>query len=379
MGIFSKNTTSLGYYDSSTVVAKEGYDCVSGASMIMVESAINEEKMFNYLIARDFKEAVELKNGGSVNESVEVLTEGVGDILAKLKAMVLKVWEKVKGLFKSFLNKFDSVVMRDTKELYKKHKTEWLNNASNKLKKYKWSKPNYQFDSGNHADIIEKSFGDTITSIEKIENFDNESDLKEDYLDNVLTSLLKLYNSSASTTDAKSFAKDFKETLFEDEETFTNETVSSEIRTEIDKVLVKNKLVSDVKKAASEDDKVFKRILKEIDSARTSMVKKANEKHGLAIVHTAKDDEDTTRALHGSSEIMAKKINLLQFYVSKAQQAINMNNSAYLNAVKFHIAQCRRVFGQVISSRKSNNEATLLDAIGESAEYEVMSSFADYE
>ena len=46
-----------------------------------------------------------------------------------------------------------------------------------------------------------------------------------------------------------------------------------------------------------------------------------------------------------------------------------MRNSAYLAAAKFEIAQCKRIFSQVVS--KGINEAAYLDAIGEGAEFEV--------
>ena len=70
-----------------------------------------------------------------------------------------------------------------------------------------------------------------------------------------------------------------------------------------------------------------------------------------------------------NADLRNKQIGLIRSEVSITQRAVNMCNSAYLAAAKFEIAQCKRIFSQVVS--KGINEAAYLDAIGEGAEFEV--------
>ena len=74
-----------------------------------------------------------------------------------------------------------------------------------------------------------------------------------------------------------------------------------------------------------------------------------------------------------------KKLNFLRTITLTYQTSINMMVNGTLHETKWHIAQCRRVFSQIVSARSAKNEAVLLDAIGESAEYEVYDSFDNYE
>ena len=377
--IYGKNTTSLGSYGSESVVAEEGYEGVVGSLQIMTESYITEGKMFKYLIEKDFQEAVDIQNG-VFTESVEVITESASDIFNKIKEMIKKAWAKVKGLFKNFIAKFDIMMKNDTKSLYKKYAKQWVTGRTKKLKKYKYCKMKSGKDLSKdgfitETDILEgyREAVNDILGAKEIEKLNEISDEINDgsALDELLSAILE------SSTDAKSFAKDFHDEFFDDEETFTDEVLDQAIVSDVDKYLNQNKLIDGIKKAAKNNDKIFQGLLKNIDNAQKTIVNfmSSNSKNGTSVSITATDKEGkkygkgkmNVRA--SNADLRNKQIGLIRSEVSIAQRAVNMCNSAYLATAKFEIAQCKRIFSQVVS--KGINEAAYLDAIGEGAEFEV--------
>ena len=377
--IYGKNTTSLGSYGSESVVAEEGYEGVVGSLQIMTESYITEGKMFKYLIEKDFQEAVDIQNG-VFTESVEVITESASDIFNKIKEMIKKAWAKVKGLFKNFIAKFDIMMKNDTKSLYKKYAKQWVTGRTKKLKKYKYCKMKSGKDLSKdgfitETDILEgyREAVNDILGAKEIEKLNEISDEINDgsALDELLSAILE------SSTDAKSFAKDFHDEFFDDEETYTDEVLDQAIVSDVDKYLNQNKLIDGIKKAAKNNDKIFQGLLKNIDNAQKTIVNfmSSNSKNGTSVSITATDKEGkkygkgkmNVRA--SNADLRNKQIGLIRSEVSIAQRAVNMCNSAYLAAAKFEIAQCKRIFSQVVS--KGINEAAYLDAIGEGAEFEV--------
>ena len=377
--IYGKNATSLGSYGSGTVVAEEGYDGVVGSLQIMTESYINEGKMFKYLIEKDFQEAVDIQNG-VFTESAEVITESASDIFNKIKEMIKKAWAKVKGLFKNFIAKFDIMMKNDTKSLYKKYAKQWVTGRTKKLKKYKYCKMKSGKDLSkdgfiSETDILEgyREIVNDIVGANEIEKLNEISDEINDgaALDELLSAILE------TSTDAKSFAKDFHDEFFDDEETFTDEVLDQAIVSDVDKYLNQNKLIDGIKKAAKNNDKVFQGLLKNIDNAQKTVVNfmTSNSKNGTSVSITATDKEGKKygkgkmNVRESNADLRNKQIGLIRTAVCLAQRAVNMCNSAYLAAAKFEIAQCKRIFSQVVS--KGINEAAYLDAIGEGAEFEV--------
>ena len=377
--IYGKNTTSLGSYSAESIVAEEGYNGVVGSLQIMTESYINEGKMFKYLIEKDFQEAVDIKNG-VFTESVEVVTEGAADIFNKIKEMIKKAWAKVKGLFKSFIAKFEIMMKNDTKSLYKKYAKQWVVGRTKKLKKYKYCKMKSGKDLSkdgfiNESDIL-KDYDDAWDLIMAESNKTTLESISDDQSDG--TTLDKYLTKIAGvSTDAKSFAKDFHDEYFEDEETFTDEVLDQAIVSDVDKYLNQNKLIDGIKKAAKNNDKVFQGLLKNIDNAQKTVVNfmSSNSKNGTSVSITATDKEGKKygkgkmNVRESNADLRNKQIGLIRTAVCLAQRAVNMCNSAYLAAAKFEIAQCKRIFSQVVS--KGINEAAYLDAIGEGAEFEV--------
>ena len=385
MSMFGKNTTSLGNYNAKAVVAREGYESSFGAALIMIESAINEEKFFAHLIMKDQGEAMAKVKGLAIDESVEVVTEGISEFAAGLKKMIMAAWEKIKGLWKSFIAKFDSVIMRDTKALFNKHKTEFYKNTG-KLKKWKWAELEGDFSLVNRIAEAYSIFDDIAKVISKDRDKIQDQIDNGDLIDKLLSSLL-----SSGTTTRKEFAKDYHEDTFKDEETFMDEEVPSTIKTEIANIMQNNKLLDGIRKSSTAIDKTYSDLLKSIDKTIDDYAKHISSKgkdadSSAAVNYTRSGKSEKDPGTKGSATISGSdssdamtKLGTFRSAISVYQQSANMGTAACMNSAKFHIKQCRRLFGQIVSMRAAKNEAVLLDAIGESIEYDIDSSFEDYE
>ena len=267
--------------------------------------------------------------------------------------------------------------MRDTKALFNKHKDEFYKNTG-KLKKWKWAQPNQKFDASNDINAVYSSYNEMAETVRtKSEDF-KESISSGDFLDDILSGC------ADTSTTRKEFSKDYHDHLYKDEESYTDEAVPSNIKSEIAVIMQNNKLIGDIKKSNAAVDKVFNGILKSIDKCINDLagtISKNPEKGSNFAAPDVKDKDGKQHSVvyGGDNETVMDKLNVLRSATSVGQTATNIVASAYLSEVKFHIRQCRRVFGQITSMRAAKNEAVLLDVIGESAEYEIESSFEDYE
>ena len=139
MGVYTHNTTSVGGYDFSDVVADESYVGLAGASRMLLENVQNEQMMFDAVIANDFTE-VGLALEGADYQIYALQEAAMGGIWEKIKAFFKKLVEKIKGLFHSFMARINGVFIRDKKELLTKYKNEIIKEDCSEMK-YKWSEP----------------------------------------------------------------------------------------------------------------------------------------------------------------------------------------------------------------------------------------------
>lgn len=350
--IYSANRTNLGQYSSDEIVANESYNHQTGLSQIMIENYQNDQAIFEAVVASDLSEVAQ-KNGIAIDESF--ILEG-GDFVATVKKYIMILWEKIKGIFKSFLAKLDSVIMRDNKEFVKKYKDRVVGKDLSKMK-YKWSKckggdtPKLAF----NADKVASLCAETVRSArsgangksEKLEYVES-----EDFLNDVLKDVTGL-------NDISTFAKDAHEDSFEDVETVDG--LEKTRLFSIMEVLTTSKgTIKAIKDMQNASDKYYRDQLKAVDAVIKTSTDTA-----------VKNKEDNGNIGNG---------NLFRTCVSRSQIVINKVIAAVMDANKFHIKQCRRVFAQAAAHNpKSVREnAILVEAIGESAEFELNALFEDY-
>lgn len=364
MGVYSSNRTQLGMYNSDEIIANESYTGVAGAFQMMVEGFQNDQAIFESVLANDFAEAVAVQEG----TGVEVVNEAsVGGFIEKMKELVKKAWEKIKGLFQTFLAKINNVVIRDNKKFVDKYKKEVLTKNLSKMK-YKWAAPNE-----GELDSLEKLVGHASLTIASLMDDCMSKDSKQmnEKADNgeLLEELLGC--------DPKEFTKESHESCFGDLDEVEG-LDSSRLTYCMNVLLGSAKTIQRVEKAKSDADKVFSTMLKQIDKAKSTVAKNipkdANEKTSVKI-------NDNHAAVSGKATDVMYKLNTMTKVINVGNTAISRMSAALITETKFEIKQARRVFAQAaaFNSKAVKENALLVEAAGDAAEYEVESSFNDYE
>lgn len=345
MGVYSNNRTQLGAYSADEIVANENYSYQTGLLEMIIDNHRNDQAIFEAVITNDFKEA-----SGIIEESSVLLEASFVD---KIKETLKKGWEKIKAFFKSFITKMTAIITRDNKELVNKYKKEVVGKDLSKMK-FKWSEPKARFNkSDNGLDDLGDTLTDIYDHIMTTNNFDKEKEEIEasDAIDKILSEVV-------TNTTASEFAKDFHNECFEDQDVV--EGLKSDKLMKIMNVLTNSSdSLKNVNKASKDIDKIYSNMFKTIEKDKNKTLK-----------------DETNQA----NSDMVKRQNLAYKAVQLMQTSSQKTSGCIVDAVKFHITQCRRVFVQAASfnPKSVREDAMLIEAIGESVEFEIMSTFADY-
>jgi len=355
MSVYSNNRTQLGNYSGEEVVANESYTHQTGLLEMMIDNTKNDQAIFEAIIANDFSQATP---GAAVEESAQLVQEA-GNIIDSIKEFIMKCWEKIKGIFKSFLVKFSNVVMRDSKEFVKKYQKDVVGKDYSKMK-FKWR--TFHSDKLAGADAIG---GITTAASSKL------GDIKKvDNLDAIITKLdngdeLNEYlQKAAPSTTKEDFYKDYEKVVFEDEEEVTGLS-DGVLRTITSYLTNEGEVTKGINKLQTETDTMFKAALKAIDAFSKEQT-------------TASLDKDDNKAATASG--MSKKANVARRVVEVMQTAANMIIKADMDLTKKMVGQSRRVYGQcaAFNPKSVKESAVLAEAFGEVAEYDFISSYEDY-
>jgi hypothetical protein len=405
MGLFSRNENiGLGSY---TIEADTSYTYPTGFGRTLAEAAQNDLAIFKGLIARDFEESAMIQEGYG-GFSMEVITEGVGDIFSKIIALLKAFIAKIKGIVTSFIAKFNSVAMKDSKQYYEKYK-KLVMNAKFEGCKVKFSMPKKKtgdFDGEVELDAavaklfgrakeagIEFDFAGTAATQQannysfddkKVEKFNTDAEdhgFEEKFLSDMTDGM--------SNADFETYEKDFHELLFEDEDTL--EGSSSEFSTMmsiIQNTLMNNKYVSDVEKKIRKLESEVKKIVSGFEKMRDQVLKGISSKDGATVTTkyafkgtndnfsddfsfdvkgSSSDDKDQFFENDGekkNGEIKVKqngkftperrqnilKLANCQYQLTTYwQTAVLKINQAYLTEIKFHVKQCRSAYAALVS------------------------------
>lgn len=383
MGFFSHNRTQLGNYDPCEIVANENYYGETGMYSIMIEAQQNDLAIFNAAIMSDFQEAALLQEGAT-EELYSLQEASVGGFIETLKEYVKKAWEKIKGLFKTFIVKIETMVGTDNKKFAEKYKKEVFGKDLDKMKfKFRKLKKNFLEDGAWTKNAGEK-IAESVSSVRKLapSGGDFESKYKNlsdevndsDYMDKVLKEISGL----TTSTSAAEFKKDFFDMYLEDEDEI--EGLDNGLLTQIYNTLVdSSKTTKGLKKDSNEADKAFKNILKTIDDISKEVRSHIPNGDG-SFVSTDKKLLDKDNANYGYKKGNMnnnKQLNLLYKMITMYQNGMTKVTGTYMEIIKFDISQSRRVYGQAASfNPKSVKEnAILIEAVGDAEEYEALSLF----
>ena len=380
MGIYSSNRTGLDYYSGEEIVADESYVGTLGCYNALIDMERNNRAIFEAGIARDFQGAVMVNEGASEEELLAFTEASLGGVISSLKAMLKKIWEKIKGVFNTFLKKLDTVIIRDNKKFVEKYQRQVRTKNLSKLK-YKYSKELAGFKELKEA--LDPGTALQSEALTVLGMLDNEStadswkkiiddgDLESYFIEGCISSKLK-------NVEMKDLAKEIHEICFDSEE--SEEGLDSSRLTSIILDLQGDKIKKEITDAQKKTDKHFSTILKRVESYSKELgkakkgdtVNVPTDADGGSQKHLKMTDDQITNSLNVSG--------IVQTCISTLENVHNRVVACFLNEHKFKISQSRRVFAKAVSyNDKAKNEAAYLDAVEEAAEYEINEMFENYE
>lgn len=372
MAFFDDN--QIGSMGSVTVEAAEGYSGAIGAQLAMVEGFQNDFAMFSAALKTDIKETKMVREGAG-EEEIGALQEGaLGNFWAKIKAFIMKVIAKVKGIFQGFIAKFEAWMNRDGRAFYNKYKKEIFSGKDLDGLKVRYSKP--KLDVTSITVDITKAAPDGDVPEGK-----TQSDLAEEYLGVITHPAVK--------ADKKDFRKDFHEACFEDEDK-TYEVKSGNVADIVKYISGKSDPIEAIRKISAAQEKGLNAYLKQIEKyagkATDYAVDGTKRDHDIPAGRFDGGDVDdkgnktgykpAAGKFNGGAAAAQKHAAGLQKEASAMQEALGIANSAILTEIKFAVAQSRRVAAAIVAFNPKKHEDTslLVEMEQDAAEYEVMSA-----
>lgn len=377
MGMFSQNRTMLG--DDFEVIANESYQGAAGAYRAMTEGFQNSYAVFESCIGLDFMEAAVVNESADASE-FEVVQEGfAGDFFSKIKEFLVKLIEKIKGIVKSFIAKVTGTFCKDGKALVNKYKGDVLKKDLSKMK-YKWMKEKSVpvLSHKNLSDIYTSCMKNTSDLKARFDSFDkhgNDGQVKT--MDDANSKYKDELNDNSAmekdlgtiigngTCELSEFAKEFHDKMFDDEEECEGFGSDGASLTEIMSDLIDGKKsISKLEKEQKNQEKETKQLIKDVENARKAF-------------NNLVPDKGASDKKKGYMSAVNARLNLAMTAANQISTVQTKYFACLIDESKKYLARCKKVFVQAAAYRpKSTNEdAILVDALGEAAEYEVCELF----
>lgn len=407
--IFNNNTHygigGVNYAD--TIPAMEGYDCVTGCGIMLMENQYNDFALFNAGIKMDMDECRR-----TLNEGTEVINEGFKDIIDKIVELFKSLIAKIKGILQAFGAKILKVFHANKKlvEKYKKIINGCGDWSKFKVNKYRSSKTtgisdsdvfNYTIKSDDGEgyskalasnDLTTSVYGMELGKVEKMSN----AEITEKIIRNNLDTSIR----NSVDADMKNFKKVALDALFEYESDKTNWT-TAEISDIGNDLTDADGIKSDIKKYNDNLTGTISKIVNKLKDAQAKIRdivsdrdkednnNLANRYNYAAIDITDKDGKYDTKyttykknnsgviTTADQAQTQQKVVGALLSIATQEKNVITKLASAYMDFHKFTIAQDRKVYSSAAayaSTHKSakNESADLIEAIGEAAYYDFM-------
>ena len=377
MGIYSRHMEQE--YD---VQANESYAGTLGCYNALIDMERNNRAIFEYNIARDFQEAVMVNEGASEEELLAFTEASLGGFFEAFKSMVKKIWEKIKGVFSTFLKKLDTVIIRDNKKFVDKYQRQVRTKNLSKLK-YKYCKQLDGFEDIKEslttkdkfkaeADNVMKGFANWFGSLTFYKDMLEKDDLNPYFIEKCISGKLK-------NVEMKDLSKEIHDICFDSEE--SEEGLDSSRLTEIIIILQGDKTKKDIETAQKSVDKHFRSVLKELDRYSKDLSKSKIDDNNKKIEIDRPDDSSKQVPIKNNKTITnyLQNAGVIQTVINNLENVHNRAVACFLNENKFRISQARKVFAKAVSyNDKAKNESVYLDAVEEAAEYEINEMFEQY-
>lgn len=375
MGVFSRN--SLDNLADVQVEAAVGYEDVTGVQVAMIESYQNQMAIFEGAIQNDMHETI-LSLDESVDESqVQAFSESaLGDLVGKIKAFFVKLWEKIKGIFRSFMAKFDSVFMKSNKEFVNKYRKEVFGKDLTNMKVKLRPRSNGHIaefpNIGGSASpgTIDIAAGDIA---KLVSDFD-----QSDYICNILNATI---SPKLNLDKPGDYDKEAMDALYDEAE----EVEKIDINGVATALTASTDAMKSLKKANDSLNKALAAIVKDLGKEQVELTKKfpvagQDRTEFKRTSHTVNKDQDG-RDSHSSMDMHAsgtkddltryqKAVHLASMQASAFQSAALKYTAFTIKQAKFENAQNRRVYAAAVSYHRKKDESVMMEAMMELADYE---------
>ena len=124
MSIYAANNR-MGRASDATVVANESYGA-NDIGRILYETQVNDQAIFEAVLASDFAEIQGLREGTLLESEVQALNEmTTKEFFAQMKDRLMKFWAKIKAVFKSAIAKMVYFLTGDASKFLKAFEKEY--------------------------------------------------------------------------------------------------------------------------------------------------------------------------------------------------------------------------------------------------------------
>ena len=383
--MFITENTMAGLSGNYTVEAAEGYPGGIGCQIAALEAAQTDFSFLTAFVQSDAREIGMVREGAGNEEMYSMLEGAISDAWDKLKEWIKKLWEKIKGIFKSYIARLEDFMGKNGYAYYEKYRKILFDGTPIKDLKAKYSKVDDTALSKlltglKMGEVLPDALDDSSTGVVKVNDDKDQSEIVDEFLSKLLD----------ESTDKKSFKKDFHDKCFESEVNEDLETGS--IPTYVKYISDKKSIIEKFEKQRDLIDKGLKKISNDIDKMALHAIddkvkNKANTSDdGIADGDTYVGFDSNNKPKKVYKKANQSRIARAQRRVSAVQSAITTYNSASMEAGKFAIAQSRRIAAVIVAYKmRHKNEGfsgvemsdELYTIIGEAAEYEALSAMDD--
>lgn len=323
MPIYSRNSAS-----NMTVVANENYS-YQDMGRILVESAQNDMLLFNAVLRSDFQEQAAITEGTMVASELQSFREEAKNgFWTGLKAKLKKLWEKIKGVFRSAYAKLTVWLVRNSKMFgAAARKTLATKPGLDKVKIPMYTKYN---EANLTSDVTEK----LATSVEELipAALEGKSDPVNGFdINRILDKAIPGATSENLNDKFKAFVtvKEYKDA--------TVGEIGLKYDTLLANITTQSSRLKAIKKAEKSADNSVKRAIKVIDRA--------------------------AKAAEGKDEASRVGYSAASKVCSNYETALSRISALQLAAIKNSIAQDRQVIGKMMAAAPVSESADILETV----------------
>jgi hypothetical protein len=341
MGVYTQSNIESTNLEEAGIIESSFEPGIEAACNIVVENEHNYNAIMRAVGVQELA-AFEETGAEMVYEASDV-----SGFIAKVKEFFVKLWEKIKGLFKKFFALFDSYTKSDKDFInkYRKHLLS-INTRDFSYKGFDFSELNYDIAKASASvDKVAEAagFGGSIpASASDIESALKNVEDKEEIVGKMRAKSI----GKESTLEASEFSKELF-SFFRSGEDSKVELNSITVSDQLGFISENSGLKKSAEKSYKDLEKSIKDVLKALDNQEKELVKKVPSKDTVA------------------SSLHAKQIRFVSASIQLAKDAQNvlqLVNGAKLTAIKDQNRQAKAICVALMNYKPKNESTSVMES-----------------